>query len=796
MISVVKTRKSKRSTKIELGEELTRFTTKNDTGYEVLTGAVIPYHEFDNKYKTQKEQMDAYENDLKTAQEAVASVYPESSQIFVFSACGKDPTEPETKRWKNSFHFRIRKAGYFKCGKDIPLVPGCDKSVYRHKGKRQLMRMIGCSKEKNKRPLLRLEGKVYQTDEIKELDESLDDYIIQNINGETLNPNPRIEDPEGAEKKLISQVDALNEKENKKLSKMSLKEELVEVVDYETVKSMVGCLSPTRADSQVLWLQVLRCLKNVAELHFTAQIKQVKKLAFSFSELSDKYKKSEVEDYWSREDTEWKGRKIGYRSLCYWAKCDNLNKYYEILKNNKFEYKTQIDKTIDRNTNTKRKYQYSDYRKFIGKNMKQADEVELWKYMSDSIVHVIECGNDKIFTINKYPDGSLKFALLNRQPFFGINNFKFTIDNIPKDMDEYFRKFYHMKSYGFLDFIPYMNINPCPKDVFNLFQGFPITYEQATAYPLDLNKISKILWHLEHIICAGSQSMFRYILNWHAHLFQKPAEKVGVALLLYSYKHGAGKNKWCDFIMDLLGDELWYKATKLEDLTAKFNYHLQSKLLVIGDEIANYAGYKAADQLKARITETNMAIEPKGKDPYCIRSSERYIFTTNSDVPLRIDAQDRRYVTLAVSEEKAQDTEYFAELSKEMEDPEAKRIFLHYLYTLPIDDWKFRDIEMNEYKEQLVNESVENPYEFLVEWLDENPGKESARVKTFYEEYEEYCTAGRYKHVNKKRFKKCMARVQVLKAKDANTGRWSYKINHEVVLKHLKSIAGLKIEVT
>ncbi len=274
--------------------------------------------------------------------------------------------------------------------------------------------------------------------------------------------------------------------------------------------------------------------------------------------------------------------------------------------------------------------------------------------------------------------------------------------------------------------------------------------------------------------------------------FQGSGERWADDVAIMGARLRAGKNKWCDFIMDLLGDELWYKATKLEDLTAKFNYHLQSKLLVIGDEIANYAGYKAADQLKARITETNMAIEPKGKDPYCIRSSERYIFTTNSDVPLRIDAQDRRYVTLAVSEEKAQDNEYFAELSKEMENPEAQRIFLHYLYTLPIDDWKFRNIEMNEYKEQLINESVENPYEFLVEWLDEHPNKKSARVKTFYEEYEEYCTTGRYKHVNKKRFKKCMERVDVVKGKDPTTGRWSYKINHEVVSGHLKLIAGLK----
>lgn len=767
MISFVKTKFSKKPIQIELGNELKRFVKRTPTAYEVIKGKIIPPYEFDNKYESKEEQKENWKGDYERAYQAVDVLYNikdfPNKKLYLFDSSGYDAVN---KIWKNSFHIRVRGVGYYESGLDIPKAETADPAIYKSAGKRQLLRMIGCSKENDEdRILLRYEnGRRYNVDEIHELGETLDDYVVQNISGEELQLNI-----------FEKNFDNQNKKEFKKIDQMKNKNQIIAPhhLNSNTVIQMIDCLSADRADNQIEWLRVLRCLKNISK---TYDIDLIDK-AHEFSKLSNKYKKDEVNNFWNKNDTEsfQNEKKLEYGSLCYWAKIDDKDKYFKILKQTRHDNQTNLKDILEQCAQTKREYQFSDFRKFLGKNFTKQDEYKIWKYLSDSIIRVVDGGNDKLFTVSVYPNGALKFNILNGIPFRSdIQDVEFTIDNIPTSMYKYFTEYYKNKSYSFLDFHPYLKDNPCDPDVFNLFQGFQYPYDDVMDTPLDMSKIQKILYHLEHIICDGDPAMFNYVRNWHSHLFQRPQEKIGVALLFYSNKHGAGKNKWCDFLMDLLGDDLWYKASRMEDLTSKFNYHLQSKLLVIGDEIANYAGYKAADQLKALITETNMAIEPKGKDPYCIKSSERYIFTTNSDVPLRIDSQDRRYITLSVSESKAGDTKYFSELSKEMDDPISRKTFLKYLITTDISQWNYRILQSNSYKQELISESIDNSYEFLAEWLMENPNDTTPLCNTMIEDYFEYCKRNNLRAGTNKKFGKMLKRIDIERSRTMIKGKRQY----------------------
>lgn len=751
MVLVVKKTNSKRSNNVELGDELVRFVKRSPSGFEVIMGDCIPYYEFDNKYNTKDEQELKLLDDFKIALNNVKDVFNETEypdmNIYTFSSCGFDPV---CKMYKNSFHVRIRGVGYYKCGLDIPEVKLCDKSPYSGVNKRQLLRLVGCSKEDNKRPLLRCvkelscdDLSMYDIEELNKLDENLDDYLVTNTDGEQL---INIFDKDTKEN-----VIKLIQKESSKITKLDT---MIEDIQLRDVCSLIDCLSDERANDFSTWILSIRCIKNIAEQYGL----DLKDKIHEFSEKSDKYSRSEIEYFWNT-DVDFDGIKISYPSLCYWAKSDNKDSYYKIIAENKKVYNESILSIINKVASDDREYEFCDYRNFINKNIDKKNENTIWKYLSDSIVHVIDGGLDKIFTVNRGINNSTMFKTISTTPFMHINDIEFTVDNIPKTMFEYFKKFYQRKSYSKIDFIPYLNDNPCDEDTFNLFQGFIKKKTDNT----DMSKIQKILYHLEHVICDGDKIMYDYILKWHAHLFQKPAEKVEVAILLYSQKHGSGKNKWCDFIMSLLGNDLWYKTCKLDDLTTKFNYHMQSKLLIIGDEIANYAGYKASDQLKALITETNMAIEPKGKDPYCIKSCERYIFTTNSDVPLRIDEQDRRYCTLSVSEKYAKDTKYFGALTDEMNDEECQQIFFNYITSIDIENWDFRNIPVNEYKKELMNETIENTYTFLEHFCDENPNTSKSTTKTFYEDYTEYCKTYNTRAVDLRKFIKLLKRKGIEK---------------------------------
>lgn len=145
--------------------------TKNPEVYEVITGACIPYYDFDANYNTEELQKYNYKKDLAIATESIKYQY-DNGVIYIFDASGYDPTK---KNFKNSFHFIVRNAGYYEKASQIPKIGGFDPAVYNQKW--QLFRLPRCSKKGQNRPLLRI-GKFYK-------DEKFADYIIQNIAGET-----------------------------------------------------------------------------------------------------------------------------------------------------------------------------------------------------------------------------------------------------------------------------------------------------------------------------------------------------------------------------------------------------------------------------------------------------------------------------------------------------------------------------------------------------------------------------------------------------------------------------------
>lgn len=245
---LVKTKLTKRSIDISLGNDLYNFTKLNNSGYEAFSGECIPYYEFDNKYLTKEEQESKTAEDYKIALDAVVKVFNQETYpnciVYEFSACGYDPTSKLS--YKNLFHFRIRKAGYYSCGLLVPKVEFCDDSVYKKVGSRQLLRLIGCSKEENTRPLIRIENnKTYQINELKDFGESLDNYIVSNTENEKFilcydkNVEAEIFDVIKTETIPIRKLDTST---------------IIEEIDIDTVNDLIDCLSADRSNDFKSWI--------------------------------------------------------------------------------------------------------------------------------------------------------------------------------------------------------------------------------------------------------------------------------------------------------------------------------------------------------------------------------------------------------------------------------------------------------------------------------------------------------------------------------------------------------------
>jgi hypothetical protein len=130
-------------------KSIINFAKRSKSGYEVITGACIPYYDFDYAYDSEKLRSENESNDRNKSIDAVKKVFPDGV-LYKFESNG----ENKNKKFKNSFHILVRGCGYASCGKALPVVEYSDPAVYKNVDKRQLFRLPYLSKEGENRPLV------------------------------------------------------------------------------------------------------------------------------------------------------------------------------------------------------------------------------------------------------------------------------------------------------------------------------------------------------------------------------------------------------------------------------------------------------------------------------------------------------------------------------------------------------------------------------------------------------------------------------------------------------------------
>lgn len=208
----------------------------------------------------------------------------------------------------------------------------------------------------------------------------------------------------------------------------------------------------------------------------------------------------------------------------------------------------------------------------------------------------------------------------------------------------------------------------------NLWRGFGVTPSAEGSYTVFRD-------HLLNNVCAGDRDIFNYVFAWFAHIFQRPRERVGTALVLRG-RMGTGKTKVGEVIGSLIPSH-YFPVDDPRYITGQFNAHMASCLLLQGEE-AVWAGDKAAEgRLKGLITSEFQMIEQKGIDPIRLRNYVRLLMTSNEDWVIPAGADERRFCVLDVHPRCAQNHDYFAEMDDELARGGRARL-LHDLLTFDI----------------------------------------------------------------------------------------------------------------
>lgn len=216
------------------------------------------------------------------------------------------------------------------------------------------------------------------------------------------------------------------------------------------------------------------------------------------------------------------------------------------------------------------------------------------------------------------------------------------------------------RTYNGVDFIP--DVNKCPSDVFNLFTGFP---RSITDHDVDTSIIHE---HLRDVICGGDEALYQYMLNYEAHMVQKPDELPLVAVVMKG-EQGGGKDSEIDKLVMLVGDEHCHRTSNINDMVGNFNPSMFKKIIYQLNELGGKDGFASKESIKHFITANRYDINSKHKDVISHGNYLRLFILSNNHTPVEIPYDDRRFVVIKVSSVWKGNTEKFDAFHAAIRDP-------------------------------------------------------------------------------------------------------------------------------
>ena len=166
---------------------------------------------------------------------------------------------------------------------------------------------------------------------------------------------------------------------------------------------------------------------------------------------------------------------------------------------------------------------------------------------------------------------------------------------------------------------------------------------------------------LVRYLLDGDQQAIDHVLDFTAHLVQRPYERVNHAILLTSEAKGIGKSTLGTIIRRLIGERNSYVAQS-KDLKSQFDGWLMGKLVVQVDEVYEHGNTDLANRLKPILTEPTVSVNVKFGPQMVVKNFARLILFSNQSAPIDIEDGDRRYF---VFDSKAQprDPRYYEQLN-------------------------------------------------------------------------------------------------------------------------------------
>ena len=275
---------------------------------------------------------------------------------------------------------------------------------------------------------------------------------------------------------------------------------------------------------------------------------------------------------------------------------------------------------------------------------------------------------------------------------------------------------------------------PVIEDRLNLWTGFGVEARQGE-WP-------RMREHIFEVCAARDAAVAEYDLNWLADCVQHPDRQAEVALALLGGV-GTGKGILGRAMCRIFGHHARHISSP-EDLTGKFNAHMQLCCFLFADEAVAPQDKKAESALKRLITEPTLFIEPKGIDKFEVPNRLHVMMASNHEWVFPATEKERRLVAQQVAAVHQQEEAWFTPLYAELKNGGLEAM-LYGLLDRPLGDWRPRKIIRTAALGRQQDESLDPLDQWWLALLETGvlPGSPGLPNEAVCNAYEEEAVIGR-----------------------------------------------------
>ena len=325
---------------------------------------------------------------------------------------------------------------------------------------------------------------------------------------------------------------------------------------------------------------------------------------------------------------------------------------------------------------------------------------EFKNHKNESVLNMMDCGGFRNLTAPfkyevKVTNSSGEIVNTKQKPIY------------PKWIEDSQRR-----SYDQLIFYPKLNCNV--NNSYNLFKGFKCNKHDD--YENNIDGLNRFL-ELVKCLCGNDNESIEYLLNWAAHLIQKPEELPLVAVLIKSME-GCGKDTFREYLEKIIGSDYVYTTDKIDNIIGNFNPNISNKLLIQLNEAKSFDGHSSVAALKHLITTSTVEINQKNVKSYKLDNYARLLLFSNETNVVQITAEDRRYVVIKSGNKL--DQEFYTGLYDDLKNKDIVKSVYHFLSNRDISQFKFTDRPKNKAYADMVQSNTNPIYEFIYNKTNES----------------------------------------------------------------------------